>query len=419
MSCDRAAPAPSLEAARRVADAVLYEGYLLYPYRSSAQKNRLRWQFGVLAPRRWSEAGGGDGWRSRTETLVEADEAATFHLRLRFLHLETRGEGGGAEWDEGTEREVHAVVGTAGLARGEALRFAFPDTPARPGYRREAVEGCMRVSACPLPGPYGALRLRVDVENATGWYRPGAGREEAVRRSLVATHLLIAVSGGRFLSLADPPEWARSAAEECVNEGTWPALIGDAAQVVLSSPIILPDHAEVAPESPGDLFDATEIDEILGLRILALTDEEKSQARRTDPRAAAIVDRLETMPPEVWQRLHGAVRSLRPAAAGPDTPGTGNPWWDPGAERSVSPGTDSVSVGGVMVAGGSRVRLTPGRADAQDMFLAGRTAVVQAVLNDVDGGWHLAVSLEDDPTADLMSAHGRYLYFHPDEVEPL
>lgn len=98
---------------------------------------------------------------------------------------------------------------------------------------------------------------------------------------------------------------------------------------------------------------------------------------------------------------------------------TGTPWWDPGSDLSVSPGTDSVRVGGVAVTAGSRVRLHPGRADAQDMFLAGRTAVVQAVLNDVDGGWHLAVTLDDDPSVDLMRAHGRYLYFHPDEVEPL
>lgn len=418
------APVPSLEAGRRVADTVLYEGYLLYPYRSSAQKNRLRWQFGVLAPRRWSEAGGGDGWNSRTETLLEADQDAAFHLQLRFLQLETREEASGGDWDEGTEREVDAVVGLAGAERGRAVRFGFASTPVRPGYRREAVEGCMRISAWRLPGPYGALRLRVDVENTADWDGSGLGRDEAVRRSLVATHLLIGVSGGRFLSLADPPEWARTAAGDCVNEGTWPVLIGDAHQVVLSSPIILPDGAEVAPESPGDLFDSTEIDEILGLRILALTDEEKRQARRTDPKAAAIVDRLETMPPEVWGRLHGAVRSLRPAGSAPtatvpDPSASGAPWWDPGADPAASPETDSLIVGGVVVTRGSRVGLKPGRADAQDMFLAGRAAVVQAVLADVDGGWHLAVTLEDDPAAELMRSHGRYLYFHPDEVEPL
>lgn len=96
------------------------------------------------------------------------------------------------------------------------------------------------------------------------------------------------------------------------------------------------------------------------------------------------------------------------------------PWWDPGADRTVSPETDGVVVAGVTVAKGSRVCLRPGqrRADAQDMFLAGREATVEAVFLDVDGNRHLAVTLDEDPAADLQRWHGRYLYFSPDEVEP-
>jgi len=97
------------------------------------------------------------------------------------------------------------------------------------------------------------------------------------------------------------------------------------------------------------------------------------------------------------------------------------PWWDPEADASVSPDTDSVLIDGLPVARGSQVRLRPGsrRADAQDMFLAGRIAEVQAVLTDVDDRPYLAVSLTDDPDADLRVAHGRFLYFMPDEVEAL
>ena len=40
----------TLTAARQVADAVLYEGYLLYPSRATSSKNQIRWQFGVLGP---------------------------------------------------------------------------------------------------------------------------------------------------------------------------------------------------------------------------------------------------------------------------------------------------------------------------------------------------------------------------------
>jgi hypothetical protein len=53
------------------------------------------------------------------------------------------------------------------------------------------------------------------------------------------------------------------------------------------------------------------------------------------------------------------------------------------------------------------------------MFLAGRIATVEGVLVDVDGDRYLAVTLADDPGADLYAAHGRYLYFRPDEVEPV
>jgi hypothetical protein len=145
-------------------------------------------------------------------------------------------------------------------------------------------------------------------------------------------------------------------------------------------------------------------------------------------------------------RMHGAIRYLRSAPAGAglgsspvqvpapragdedtDWPGPqitdrpSVPWWDPGSDASVSPETDSVLVSGVRVGRGSRVLMQPGarRADAQDLFLTGREAIVEAVLQDVDGQVHLAVTPCDDPAADLQRNHGRFLYFAPDEVVPL
>jgi hypothetical protein len=53
------------------------------------------------------------------------------------------------------------------------------------------------------------------------------------------------------------------------------------------------------------------------------------------------------------------------------------------------------------------------------MFLAGRAARVEAVLQDVDGSRHLAVSLEDDPGAEMHQWYGRFRYFSPGEVEPI
>ena len=476
------APFPPFELARKVADAVLYEGYLLYPYRASAAKNQARWQFGVLMPRLWSEDGPDEPWATQTECLLEPQDATTVRVLVRFLHVQSKTveavdiEAGtfhevralpvdGSElvpWDEATEQEVTVEAPLARLLEGE-LATPFE----RPGGRRVEpvhtaagrlagrtvrhrwpVLGTVSLSARRLEGPYGLVRLRLRVENTSAWHDPEADRSVALRHSLVAAHSLIGTDQGVFVSLLDPPEWAKPYAEACKNLHTWPVLIGEEGRrdAMLSSPIILYDHPTIAPESAGDLFDATEIDEILTLRTMALTEEEKREARATDERAAAIIDRVDNLPPELLERLHGAVRYLR-GVEGEDErdPGPveslpelgspvggpligrvaeGNPelvpWWDPGADRTVSPETDGVVVAGVTLAKGSRVLLRPGqrRADAQDMFLAGREATVEAVFLDVDGNRHLAVTLDEDPAADLQRWHGRYLYFSPDEVEP-
>jgi hypothetical protein len=232
-----------------------------------------------------------------------------------------------------------------------------------------------------------------------------------------------------FLSMTDPPEWAKLLVGECANSGTWPVLIDDDT-VVLSSPIILEDHPRVAPESPGDLYDACEIDEILTLRTMTLTDAEKAAARATDPRAAAVIDQVDGLGQEHLDRLHGALRYLRKVTGDPEPPcdvfTTDAPWWDPGADSSVDPETDWVEVDGVRVARGSKVRLHPGgrynqrRTDAQDLFLAERMATVEAVLLDVDGNHHIAVTPDDDPElAEIARWHGRYLYFTTEEIEPV
>jgi hypothetical protein len=450
-----AAPFPSFELARKVADAVLYEGYLLYPYRASAAKNQARWQFGVLMPRLWSEHGPDEPWATQTECLLEPEEATTVRVLVRFLHVQAKTvevvdvEAGtfheadtlpvdGSElvpWDEAAELEVAVEAPLARLLEGElATPFERPGgrrvepvhdaagrLVGRTVRRRWPVLGSVKLSAERLEGPYGLVRLRLVLENATAWNDPGADRSVALRHSLVAAHSLIGIDQGVFLSLLDPPEWAKPAAEACQNLHTWPVLIGDEGRrdAMLSSPIILYDHPTIAPESPGDLFDATEIDEILTLRTMALTEDEKREARATDERAAAIIDRVDTMPPELLERLHGAVRYLKEVEGTEEEEPELVPWWDPGADRTVSPETDGVVVAGVTVARGSRVRLRPGqRADAQDMFLAGRLATVEAVFLDVDGNRHLAVTLDEDPAADLQRWHGRFLYFSPDEVEP-
>jgi hypothetical protein len=445
-----------------VADAVLYEGYLLYPYQASSEKNRVRWQFGVLAPPSWIEshgpvresvAGSVDTWRQRTECLLEAGEPAQVRVRLRFLQFQRRSvrrrgaDGGFVEvgeldvdgrrhltFDEAVPQEFEVAVQVADLdvrehteliavPGGEDVEPWGPD--ARVVRTRWPLAARLRISVSAARAPFPVRRLRVDVENAVSDQPADVPRAAVLRRCLIATHCLLSARDGVFLSLLDPPAWAAPAAKECANLHTYPVLAGEngGRDVVLSSPIILYDHPGIAPESPGDLHDLCEIDEILTLRTLTMTDEEKREARATDPRAETIVDRADAMPNEVLARLHGAVRSLRPAAGRVEAP-TDPPaprWWEPGADDELSPDTDAVVVDGIRVARGSRVRLHPraGGTDAHDMFLEGRAARVEAVLLDVDDARHVAVVLDDDPGADLHQWYGRYHYFAPDELTPL
>ena len=438
-----------LDHARKVADAVLYEGYLLYPYRQSSQKNQVRFQFGVLMPPAWAAAGDSERPDCQLECLAECGDGASVEILVRYLQLQRRaGETGGSPWDEAAECEQWLSVPVAQLlGPGVRQQFRSPsgesaeDRAEEPGgplsrviRRWPQLDGLIAARAERVAGPYGALRLQVRVENRTEALPAPRTRQDALQHALISAHVLIGIPGGSFLSMTDPPEWAAAEVAACASSGIWPVLAGppECRNLMLATPVILADHPEIAPESAGDLFDATEIDEILTLRTLALTDEEKREARATDPRAAALLDRVEGLPPEMLERMHGAIRYLGGTAgpAGPPggVPGTAAgsadgrvPWWDPGADTSVSPETDHVVIGGIRVARGSRVRMRPGarRADAQDLFLAGRDALVEAVLFDVDGQVHVAVSPVLDPVADLQRSHGRFLYFAPDEIEPI
>ena len=398
----------NLDPVRKIADAVLYEGYILYPYRASAQKNQSRWQFGVVMAPGYAAADPSETSSTRAECVLEHGGQPSVRVLLRFLQVQRRTSGGDT-WDEAVEREVEAAADVAALFGDGATReFTVEGGEDRDEdvvRRREPLAGAITVRAAEVPGPWRALQLQVKIENRTGLGSVPQRREDALPTALVAAHTIITVDGGKFLSMTDPPEWAAPAVAGCRNEGGWPVLADPDDQVMLSSPIILYDHPELAAESPGELYDGTEIDEILTLRTMALSDDEKAEARATDPRAAALLDRVDSMDPQVLARLHGTLRlpggSPRPAAEPPVLTEAGEtaPWWDPDADASVSPDTDSVIIGGQPVARGSLVRLRPGarRADAQDMFLIGRIAEVQAVLHDVEDNPYLAVSLAGQP----------------------
>jgi hypothetical protein len=404
----------SLARVEPIADAVLFEGYLLYPYRASALKNRHRWTFGVLCPRATSEAHGGrEPWWSQSECLVAGEASTEIEIVLRLLHpmrrLRRRGEGwleageeasvvrvesGPLRLDELTGDGVCRPFGAAGR---EEIDKGEPGSGERDGVllrRQEPLEGSLAIAAERLDGD--AYRLTVRVANVT----PAEGEApHQGLRSFASTHWLIGVRRGRLVSLLDPPPPLHAAAVGCRNVGVWPVLVGIPGEdsSALCSPIILDDYPAIAPESPGETFDGTEIDELLALRILTLTAEERRSMAADDPRAGALLARTESLRPAEVQRLHGAFRrraGFRALAAG----------------------------GGPALAPGDRVRLRPqGRRDIFDLALAGRAATILSIEQDYEDRVYFTVTVDDDPGKDLGAEGkpGHRFFFTPDEVEPL
>jgi hypothetical protein len=307
-----------LKLVERIANALLYEGYLLYPYRPSAIKNQRRFNFGVVYPQSYGLSHD-ESFFAQTECLAVSDWRMAFDVRVRFLHLMER-EGR----QEAAQCEVTVpALRTDLLVEPLQLSFAFPETlssgalrntwgRARRG-RQEPINGNIEITGRQVAERLFKITTRIinltqlaDAQDVC--------RDEALKRSLVSTHTILNVRGGEFISLLDPPESLRDAADSCHNIGTYPVLVGAEGErdTMLASPIILYDYPQIAPESAGDLFDGTEIDEMLALRILTLTDEEKREMRDGDERARRILERTEAMSAEQLLKLHGAARNLRP-----------------------------------------------------------------------------------------------------------
>ena len=293
---------------RAIADAVLYEGYVLWPYRRSAMKNQRRWTFGGVYPRGHSERASGRplddaapsacSRASRTRRRGHACASCTWCAPGRRAgdglepvdELEVGGERHVA-WDEAAEREVGAGAARRCAARDRDRRRAEREERARAGGRArahagDALDGARRGRRRAV-GDGAAARDGRRSRNTTPW--AGGDREDALRRTFCSTHAVLRARRRR-VRLADRPAGgaARAGRRRARTTGCWPVLVGERGRrdTLLSSPIILEDHPRIAPESPGDLFDGGEIDQMLVLNILSLTDEEKARCA-TPTRARA------------------------------------------------------------------------------------------------------------------------------------
>lgn len=323
----------NLDAIRAVANAVLYEGYMLYPYRPSALKNRSQgWTFGTLLPQAYAAAHPGEPHSFSAEVLL-VGEAARISAEIRFLQL------CGAD---AIERTLPiASIPVSGLNHHPAVvPFALPAAEGdATGCRR--LQGTVEIAAeslgCASEKPATDLhkpsrirrekpkdpsesvksvaslavtKVSVSLHNQSPPDLAWDTRDHALQQALVSAHALLFAENGEFVSLLSPPDDLRAAAASCNQSGVFPVLAGDEAErtAMLLSPIILYDYPQIAASSQGDFFDSSEIDEMLTLRVLTLTDQEKAEVRAAGGRARDLLQRTEALSPREMLDLHGIVR---------------------------------------------------------------------------------------------------------------
>jgi hypothetical protein len=434
----------NFDAVEKIAAAILYEGYILYPYRPSAIKNRQRWNFGTLYPQGYAKA---QRPQETFELIVEclAVGEPVLDVRIKFLQLVRKEDtvtltDPSLAWDEAVERtsehtglrvsdlllsplSLQIEMPTADLST--ALRSGRDDKlvagasgvdmsssttnlssrPERSAVERSAVSLKLQLAIDAEELQPDTYKLRLSVQNITPLAR-NATREAALPLSLVSAHLLIGVPGGEFVSLLDPDEPYSDAAATCSNSGVFPVLVGEEPDrsMMLCSPIILYDYPKIAPQSAGDFFDGTEMDEMLALRVLTLTDDEKQEMRDGDSRARKILERTEALTSEAMLNTHGVIRVEE---------------WNPFAEEKAPP--ESIRICGVELRTGDRVRLRPKKkADIFDMALSGKMAVIEAIEQTFEDQVQVAVVLDDDPGREfgMMRQPGHRFFFSLEELEP-
>jgi hypothetical protein len=440
----------------KIVNALLYEGHILYPYRASARKNAQRFTFGRVYPRAYSIAQSeAEPCVMQTECILRCrGELPVLEVDMRFLHPMARQVGLPSKpltdlpavfapedfrpvpelrvenrlyqtWQEAVERRIQIPPQSLNLmaVRSLALPFCFPasiDAESirdRQGQvigiirrRQEQLQGVCQITAKPVDSH--VFKITVHIANETPLEQADINnQDELLLRTLASTHTIFRARNGEFLSLMEPPDAYREAVAACTNVGTWPVLIGEKekgeADTILSSPIILYDYPQIAPESAGDFFDGTEIDEILTLRVLTMTDEEKWEMSHLDERARKILERTESLPESEFTKMHGALREVSSFN-----------------EDFFNPKTrlKSVMVDEVELKTGDRVRIRPRcRADVMDIALRGKAAVIESIEQDAEDRIYLALVLDEDPGRDLgfLRQPGHRFFYGLEEVEPL
>jgi hypothetical protein len=321
----------NFDSVEKIAAAILYEGYILYPYRPTAIKNRQRWNFGTLYPRVYAEAQRpAEPFRFVAECLIIPETNPSLDIKISFLQLIRQQSlepdhvndshslsDPSLEWDEALERtsEHHELRLNDLIASPLVLNLQMDASSLPERQNGEPILGLRAILTIKAELlRHEVCKIHLELQNVSPLPSAAqAKRDEALPQSFVSAHMLLGISGGEFISLLDPGDLYREPAAACCNTGVFPVLAGEqpSRSMILCSPIILYDYPKVAPESAGDFFDGTEMDEMLTLRVLTLTDEEKQEMRNGDPRARKILERTEALTAESMLKAHGVIRGLR------------------------------------------------------------------------------------------------------------
>jgi hypothetical protein len=391
------------ESLEQLIDSLLYEGYALYPYTPGATKNATPTPFGIVYPPAYAAPSASTFDHVELRCVLQAPPEAQISAEVRFLAASGERHEAAAHRLELPTTSVGALAGPSSGGGPPVERDAELE---QPGTRLLLALG---LSAHGL-GP-GTYELALRVENRT--VCPAAlDRAAALARSLLSTHPILRVAGGRFISPLERP---------CASVNTFPVLASAADDAVIGAAIVLPDHPQIAPESRGGLFDSTEIEEALLLHVKALSDAERAEIERQDPVVREMVARAAAATPDEILALHGRVTLRDPVGAGAvrdrvsETPPEEPPdLVDPQA------GEEEADVDGVRFRRGGKVRIRPGpEADLHARMLDGRIATIERIMIDYDGKTHLGVTIDGDPGQELLRDSGRLLFFFAPEVEVL
>jgi hypothetical protein len=376
----------------QLVDSLLYEGYALYPYTPATVKNATPTPFGIVYPPAYAATLPSTFDHLVLRCALDAPADAVLSAEVRFLAA-------GGERHRAAARRIvlpGAMVGALGAGPAhKQTRVAAESGP--------HLEVGVALSASPVTG--GLYEVSLRIENRTT-VRSGLDRAGALARSLLSTHPIVRVAGGRFISPLELP---------CMSVNTFPVLATAGDDAVVGAAIVLPDHPEIAPESRGSMFDGTEIEEALMLHVQALSDSERRQIEQDDPAVREMVDRAAAATPQDIVALHGRVTLRDPETRDPETR---EPPREPEGLTDPRAGEEQADIGAKSFHRGGKVLVRPGPgADLHARMLDGRTATVERIFTDYDGKVHLGLTIDDDPGQDLMRETGRYLYFFAHELE--